>query len=157
MSSTMRQEPLAQREERCEPLSGSQPMSQEESHHAGDTLQEMSPTTLHDSLHDERCGNLSFPQPRPRLDARHYPRVDNPQQDEPQPLYDDDVHEGALNFMEISAITPKDKQRVPEEYHDYLDIFDADNARKLPPFREGFDFKIDLIPDKPWPAPSKPY
>ena len=132
-------------------------MLQEESCHAGSILQEMLPTSRHDSLHDERCGDLSFLQPRPQLNARHYPSVDDPQQDEPQPLYDDDVHEGALDFMEISAITPEDKQRVPEEYHDYLDVFNADNTRKLPPFREGFDFKIDLIPNKPWPVPSKPY
>ena len=88
---------------------------------------------------------------------RYYPQVGDPQQDEPQPLYDDDVHEGALDFMEVSTISPEDKERVPEEYHNYLDVFDANNAQKLPPFREGFDFKIDLIPNKPWPVPSKPY
>lgn len=44
------------------------------------------------------------------------------------------------------AIKPEDK--VPKEYHDYLDVFNRKDSEKLPPFRQGVDHAIDLEPGK---------
>jgi hypothetical protein len=41
------------------------------------------------------------------------------------------------------------KKLIPEEYHDYLDVFDPEGpTRKLPPLRPGYDFEIKLDPTK---------
>jgi hypothetical protein len=62
---------------------------------------------------------------------------------------------------EIFAVTMEDIEKalepksyidprpfVPEEYHDLIDIFEKQNADKLPPRRDEYDFKIDLEPGK---------
>jgi len=49
------------------------------------------------------------------------------------------------------------KKIVPKEYHDFADVFDIKKARKLPPLRGEWDFKIDLIKGAPLPPRSRPY
>ena len=46
------------------------------------------------------------------------------------------------------------KKIVPKEYHDFADVFDIRKARKLPPLRGEWDFKIDLIKGAPLPPRS---
>jgi hypothetical protein len=62
-----------------------------------------------------------------------------------------------LDHMEISVVSQEDRTKIPEAYHNYLDVFDGDNVRKLPPFSEGYDFKIDLKADAVLPKPAKMY
>ena len=47
---------------------------------------------------------------------------------------------------------------VPEEYHDYLDVFDTEySMSKCPEHRPGYDFKINLKENSKLPPPAKPY
>src|SRR5258708_12396763 len=65
-----------------------------------------------------------------------------------------------MDHLETSMVSNKERETIPVEYHNYLDVFDAENARRLPAFRQGYDFKIDLKPETqeaPWPKPSKLY
>ena len=44
------------------------------------------------------------------------------------------------------------------EYHDFLDVFDADLAMsKCPPHRPGYDFELNLVENAKLPPPAKPY
>lgn len=55
----------------------------------------------------------------------------------------------ALTLSSVDAATANTndvKSRLPEEYHDYLDVFDRGAANKLPPNRSS-DHKIELIGD----------
>ena len=36
------------------------------------------------------------------------------------------------------------ESQIPSEYHDFLDVFDLEKARQLPPLRGEWDFTIDL-------------
>jgi len=50
------------------------------------------------------------------------------------------------------------KQLVPVEYHEFLDVFDADLAMsKCPPHRPGYDFELNLVENAKLPPPAKPY
>jgi hypothetical protein len=50
------------------------------------------------------------------------------------------------------------KGLIPEEYHDYLDVFDPKGpTRKLPPLCPGYDFEIKLDPTKPLLKLARPY
>ena len=69
----------------------------------------------------------------------------------------DEEDEGDLEIMEISVVSEEEKDTIPEEYHDLLEVFDIEKARSLPPSRGEFDFKIDLKRNAEWPKPAKPY
>ena len=64
-----------------------------------------------------------------------------------------------IEIMEIQGLESKEDWRtiVPKEYHDFGDVFDLEKARKLPPLRGEWDFKIDLIKGAPLPPRSCPY
>jgi len=47
--------------------------------------------------------------------------------------------------------------QIPSEYHDFLDVFDLEKARQLPPLRGEWDFTIDLKKGAPLPPRSRPY
>ena len=47
---------------------------------------------------------------------------------------------------------------VPEEYHDFLDVFNPETPMShLPLSRLEYDFAIELDPTKPLPKPARPY
>lgn len=68
----------------------------------------------------------------------------------------------AVSLADIQkALTPKKptdpRTKLPQQYHEFLGLFSAGNANKLPPHRgEGVDHKIELIqqdgkdPEVPW-------
>src|SRR6266404_3904195 len=64
-----------------------------------------------------------------------------------------------IEVLEIQGLEREKNWRklVPKEYHDYADVFDLEKARKLPPLRGEWDFKIDLIKGAPLPPRSRPY
>jgi hypothetical protein len=62
-----------------------------------------------------------------------------------------------LEIMEVAVVSEEEKETIPEEYHDLLEVFDIEKARTMPQSREQFDFKIEFIPKAEWPKPSKPY
>jgi hypothetical protein len=47
--------------------------------------------------------------------------------------------------------------RLPEYYHQYLDIFNQKAADQLPPYQPGANHKIKLILDKNGKSPEVPY
>ena len=50
------------------------------------------------------------------------------------------------------------KGMIPEEYHDFLDVFNPEGPTKqMPPSRPGYDFEILLDPSKPIPLLARPY
>ncbi len=50
-----------------------------------------------------------------------------------------------VKVCETQALTADDvKERLPSEYHDFLDVFDRSEAEKLPPHRE-YDHKLEFI------------
>jgi dUTP pyrophosphatase len=50
------------------------------------------------------------------------------------------------------------KKLIPEEYHDFLDVFDPEGPmQQLPPLRPGYDFEIKLDPTQPLPKPARLY
>jgi len=50
------------------------------------------------------------------------------------------------------------KQTIPQEYHDFLDVFDAEyTMSKCPEKRPSYDFEIHLKEDAKLPPPTKPY
>jgi len=59
--------------------------------------------------------------------------------------------------MEIDTVTTEELDTIPHYYHDFLDVFDAELARKYPDTRGEYDFKIDLVEGAVLPKPSKPY
>jgi hypothetical protein len=63
----------------------------------------------------------------------------------------------SVDHLEVDAVSIEDKDKIPEEYHDFIDVFDGDKARKLPPFREGLTFKIDFKAEAELPKPAKMY
>jgi len=62
-----------------------------------------------------------------------------------------------LEPMEINMVTNKEQDTIPHDYHDFLDVFDAESARKYPNTRGEYDFKIDLVEGAVLPKPAKPY
>jgi len=64
-----------------------------------------------------------------------------------------------LEIFEIAAMeTNQDwRKSVPKEYHDFAQVFDLQKARKLPPLRGEWDFRIDLVKGAPLPPRSRPY
>jgi hypothetical protein len=65
---------------------------------------------------------------------------------------------GTTNIPPIAERYVKLKEVVPECYHDYLDVFDADLcSSKLAPRRPGYDFEINLVPGSKLPPPAHPY
>ncbi len=65
--------------------------------------------------------------------------------------------DGELAIMEIAAVSESEKQAIPSEYHDLIEVFNIERAWSLPPTRGDFDFKIELKEGAKWPKPSKPY
>jgi hypothetical protein len=47
--------------------------------------------------------------------------------------------------------------KLPEHYHQYLDVFDQKATDQLPPYQPGADHKIELIPDENGKSPEVPY
>ena len=65
---------------------------------------------------------------------------------------------GTVNLKPIEERYRQLRTLVPEEYHDFLDVFDADLCTsRLPPSRPGYDFDIYLIPGAKLPPLAKPY
>ncbi len=51
----------------------------------------------------------------------------------------------AVKVCETEVLTADDiKERLPSEYHDYLDVFDRSETEKLPPHRE-YDHQLEFI------------
>ena len=48
------------------------------------------------------------------------------------------------------------KRQIPEQYHEYLDIFTKPVAGQLPPHRE-WDLKVQLVPGAPTSISCTPY
>ncbi len=66
-------------------------------------------------------------------------------------------HDSELAIMEITAVSEEEKQAIPNEYHDLIEVFDIERAQSLLPTRGDFDFKIELKEGAKWPKLSKPY
>jgi hypothetical protein len=50
------------------------------------------------------------------------------------------------------------KEMIPTEYHEFLTLANPEGPLKgLPPLRPGYDFEIQLDPNKPLPRPARPY
>jgi dUTP pyrophosphatase len=65
---------------------------------------------------------------------------------------------GTTDIPPMAERYAKLKQIVPECYHDYLDIFDANLcSSKLAPRRPGYNFKINLVPGSKLPPLACPY
>ena len=65
---------------------------------------------------------------------------------------------GTTNLKPIEERYRHLRTMVPEVYHDFLDVFDADLCTsRLPPSRPGYDFNISLIPGAKLPPLAKPY
>lgn len=54
----------------------------------------------------------------------------------------------AVSASDSSPASPPDLSNVPEEYHDFADVFSEEQAFTLPPHRP-YDLKIELEDDKP--------
>ena len=75
-----------------------------------------------------------------------------------------EIYKIALRHTANTTITPQSERyqqlwsQIPVEYHDYLDVFDADLAMsKCPPHRQGYDFELNLVENAKLPPPAKPY
>ena len=52
-----------------------------------------------------------------------------------------------VNINETDTLTLEEiKKRLPEDYHDYIDVFDRTKADDLPPHRP-YDHKLEFIDD----------
>ena len=50
-----------------------------------------------------------------------------------------------MNINETDTLTLEEiKKRLPEDYHDYIDVFDRTKADNLPPHRP-YDHKLEFI------------
>jgi len=67
------------------------------------------------------------------------------------------TEEDELEIFEVAAITEEEKDSIPEDYQDLVDVFDIEWARTMPRDRGEFNFKIDLIEGAILPKPAKPY
>jgi hypothetical protein len=69
----------------------------------------------------------------------------------------------AVSMRDIEkALAPKRRsnpcEKLPEHYHEFVDVFDPKEADKLPPFRPNVDHKIEMVdadskgrkPEIPW-------
>jgi hypothetical protein len=62
-----------------------------------------------------------------------------------------------IDFMPM-ATQDKLKSMVPEEYHNYLDVFDPEAPMKQwPVSHPAYNFAIKLDLTKPLPKPARPY
>ena len=60
----------------------------------------------------------------------------------------------AIDLMP-TATSKELKKMVPEEYHDFLNVFDLEGPmHELPPLQLGYNFEILLDPNKPLPKPA---
>ena len=63
----------------------------------------------------------------------------------------------AINMMP-TATTETLKSMIPQEYHDFLDVFDPKTPMtRLPPSCPDYEFAIKLDPTKPLLKPAQPY
>jgi hypothetical protein len=69
------------------------------------------------------------------------------------------TEEAELFAIEVPKHLVPLKEVIPEEYWDYLDMFDSKKATTTLPEVHGpnIDFVIELDPSKPLPKPSQPY
>ena len=69
------------------------------------------------------------------------------------------VEEAELFAIDIPEHLTHLKEMIPEEYWDYLDVFDGEKATTTLPDIHGpdIDFAIKLNPAKLLPKPSRPY
>jgi hypothetical protein len=69
------------------------------------------------------------------------------------------TEEAELFVIEVPKHLVPLKEVIPEEYWDYLDVFDSKKAATTLPEVHGpdIDFMIELDPSKPLPKPSRPY
>ena len=52
-----------------------------------------------------------------------------------------------VDINEAAVLTPQEiKERLPDEYHDFLDVFDKSKADELPPHR-AYDHKLEFMDD----------
>ncbi|QRV93063.1 Retrotransposable element Tf2 protein [Ceratobasidium sp. AG-Ba] len=51
----------------------------------------------------------------------------------------------------------REEPLIPQEFADFIDLFQEEGFRELPPHREGFDCAIDLIEGAELPKPAKTY
>jgi hypothetical protein len=69
-----------------------------------------------------------------------------------EPVFLDKLIEGKKPLMittlcvEDNKVVFEDKPFIPEAYQDLADIFNADKAWELPPYKKGHDFPINLEP-----------
>jgi hypothetical protein len=69
------------------------------------------------------------------------------------------TEEAELFAIEVPKHLVPLKEVIPEEYWDYLNVFDSEKAATTLPevHRPNIDFAIKLDPSKPLPKPSQPY
>jgi hypothetical protein len=69
------------------------------------------------------------------------------------------TEEAELFTIEVPKHLVPLKEVIPEEYWDYLDVFDSEKATTtlLEVHGPDIDFTIKLDPSKPLPKPSRPY
>jgi hypothetical protein len=69
------------------------------------------------------------------------------------------TEEAELFVIEVPKHLTLLKEVIPEEYWDYLDVFNSEKAAMTLPEIRGpdIDFTIELDPSKPLPKPSQPY
>src|ERR1700750_1756100 len=66
--------------------------------------------------------------------------------------------EGEAELYEVTTTPLEDAAKiVPKEYYEYLDVFDLDKARTLPPLQGEWDFTIKLKKGAALPPRSRPY
>jgi hypothetical protein len=56
----------------------------------------------------------------------------------------------------VNSETPVDLSSIPEDYHEFTDVFSKGKADMLPPHRSSVDLKIDIENGAP-PPPSRMY
>ena len=73
------------------------------------------------------------------------------------------IFEISLGHMANIKILPQSERyhelwsQIPIEYHDYLDVFDADLAMSKCPHCPGYNFELNLVDNAKLPPPAKPY
>jgi len=115
-------------------------------------------STGHVQFNSPHCNIHCLPQPHD-IFARQLNQVTPV---EPIDLESVGLYSMEPDFVEIfavdlmpSATEGELRGMIPEQYHDFLDVFDPTGPmRQLPPLRPGYDFEIPLDPNKPLPKPA---
>ena len=64
----------------------------------------------------------------------------------PSSLLLEDLYSNKISFVSIEEKQIPNLDLLPEEYHEYVSVFNQESSNSLPPHRPGFDCEIELIP-----------